>query len=212
MLVATMSIDRRCSSTSARSSSRRFRERGPQRFSARSASASFRSAASRVLASAMRFCSRSRTASFSGVGLSARSPARLVPRAGRQRALVDGEPLDRGLLECAAEAGERVAVVEVVEVALALARGAGDVEAGLLRARGRGRRSPTPAVAPAGAEDEGALDGDALGGVAGERVCVADVARLEVAAAELDRSPRSVTTSSVRCLRSTARRCRGCRS
>ena len=45
-----------------------------------------------------------------------------MERAGRERALVDGEPLDRRLLECLAEAGDRVAVVEVVEVALALAR------------------------------------------------------------------------------------------
>jgi hypothetical protein len=45
--------------------------------------------------------------------------------------LVDGEQLDRGFLERAAEAGERVAVVEDVEVALVLARGAGDVEARL---------------------------------------------------------------------------------
>ena len=64
--------------------------------------------------------------------------------------------------------------------------GAGDVEAGL------GSRARERDVAPflqarlAGAEDEGALDGEALGGVAGERVGVANVARLEVAAAELD--------------------------
>ena len=104
----------------------------------------------------------------------------------RQRTLVDGEFLDRGLLECAAEAGERVAVVEVVEVAFVLARRAGDVEAGF------GPRPRECDVAPflqaclAGSEHEGALDGEALGGVAGERVGVSNVAGREVGAAELD--------------------------
>ena len=45
--------------------------------------------------------------------------------------LVDGEQLDRRFLERAAEAGERVAVVEDVEVAFVLPRSAGDVEARL---------------------------------------------------------------------------------
>ena len=109
-----------------------------------------------------------------------------MPRPGRQRPLVDGELLDRGLLECAAEAGERVAVVEVVEVAFVLARVAGDVEAGLGAGAGEGDVAPFLQACFAGAEDEGALDGEALGGVAGERVGVADVAGLEVAAAEFD--------------------------
>jgi hypothetical protein len=43
--------------------------------------------------------------------------------------LIDGELFDGGFLEGAAEAGERVAVVEVVEVAFVLARRACDVEA-----------------------------------------------------------------------------------
>ena len=104
-----------------------------------------------------------------------------MSRPGRQRALVDGELLDRGLLECAAEAGERVAVVEVVEVAFVLARGAGDVEAGLGSRSGERDVAPLLQARLAGAEDEGAFDGEALGGVAGERVGVADVAGLEVA-------------------------------
>ena len=100
--------------------------------------------------------------------------------------LIDCKLLDRRLLERATEAGERVAVVEVVEVALVLARSAGDVEAGLGSCARK--RDVAPLLEPclAGAEDEGALDGEALGGVAGEGVGVADVARLEVAAAELD--------------------------
>ena len=102
-------------------------------------------------------------------------------RAGRQRALVDGELFDRGFLECAAEAGERVAVVEVVEVALVLARVAGDVEAGFGAGAGERDVAPFLEACLAGCEDEGAFDGEALGGVAGERVGVADVARLEVA-------------------------------
>ncbi|MEJ7569205.1 MAG: hypothetical protein WKF41_13175 [Gaiellaceae bacterium] len=44
--------------------------------------------------------------------------------------MIDDDQLDSRLLECAAETGERVAVVEVVEVALLLARVAADVEAG----------------------------------------------------------------------------------
>ena len=109
-----------------------------------------------------------------------------MPRPGGKRALVDCELLDGGLFERAAEAGERVAVVEVVEVAFVLARRAGDVEAGLGSRAREGDVAPLLEARLAGAEDEGALDGEALGGVAGERVGVADVARLEVAAAELD--------------------------
>ena len=150
----------------------------------RSASSSRRCALSRV------FGQRDAASARGAVAASAPPALRLVRSiSGRascrgpdgKRALVDGELLDRGLFERAAEAGERVAVVEVVEVAFVLARRAGDVEAGL----GAGARERD--VAPflqarfAGAEDEGALDGEALGGVAGERVGVADVAGLEVA-------------------------------
>jgi len=53
-----------------------------------------------------------------------------MPWARRQRSLIDGEFLNRGFFECAAETSERVTVVEVVEVALVLARVAADVEAG----------------------------------------------------------------------------------
>ena len=111
---------------------------------------------------------------------------RVVPRSRRQRLLVDRELFDRRLFERAAEAGERIAVVEVVEVALVLARRAGDVEAGFGARSGEGDVAPFLEARFAGAEDEGALDGQALGGVAGDRVGVASVARLEVAAAEFD--------------------------
>src|SRR6266536_2155145 len=57
--------------------------------------------------------------------------SRVVSRPRRQRPLIQGEFLDSRLLKCASEAGERVAVVEVVEVAFVLARRACDVEAGL---------------------------------------------------------------------------------
>ena len=50
---------------------------------------------------------------------------------GWERALVNGEALDRRLLQRLAEARNWVAVVEVVEVALALRYGAGHIQAGL---------------------------------------------------------------------------------
>src|SRR5581483_3392445 len=110
----------------------------------------------------------------------------LVQVARRERSLVDGEPLNRRLLERLREARHRVAIVEIVEVALALAHVAGDVEA--RRLPGAGESDVAPLLQPgfARAEHERALDGDALAGVAGERVGVADVPRLEVAAAECD--------------------------
>jgi hypothetical protein len=112
-----------------------------------------------------------------------------MARSGGERTLVDGELLASRFFERAAEAFERVALVGVVEVALVLACSAGHVEAGL-RARA-GERYVTPFLKPrlARAEDEGALDGEALGGVTGEGVGVAEVARVEVAATELDDRP-----------------------
>ena len=122
-----------------------------------------------------------------------------MARPGRERALVDGEVFDRGFFECAAEAGERVAVVEVVEVAFVFARVAGDVEAGFRAGAGEGDVAPFLEACLAGAEDEGALDGEALAGVAGERVGVADVAGLEVAGGSSSTvGPRSVAIVSVR--------------
>ena len=106
--------------------------------------------------------------------------------AGGQRALVDREPFDRGFLECLSKPGDGVAIVKVVEVALSLARGSGDVEAGLVARAGEGDVAPLPQPLPADTEDEGALDGDALAGVSGERIGVAHVTVPEVAAAELD--------------------------
>jgi hypothetical protein len=82
----------------------------------------------------------------------------LVPRARGQRALVDGESLDRGFFECSAEAGERVAVVEVVEVAFVFTRVAGDVEP-CFRAGPRERDvAPLLQARVAGSEDEGPFD------------------------------------------------------
>src|SRR5581483_1524378 len=98
-----------------------------------------------------------------------------VPGSGWKRSLVKREEFDRGFFEGAAEAGERVAVVEFVEVAFVLARGAGDVEARLCAGAREGDVAPFLQTSFAGAEDEGALDGEPLGGVAGERVGVSDV-------------------------------------
>src|SRR6266545_6807522 len=109
-----------------------------------------------------------------------------MPRAGRQRALVNGEFLDRGLLERAAEAGERVTIVEVVEVAFMLARSAGDVEAGFRPCPRQRDVAPLLQTRFAGTEDEGTFDGEPLGGVAGERVSVSNVAGRKVRATELD--------------------------
>ena len=71
-------------------------------------------------------------------------------------------------------------------MALVLARVAGHVETGLSPGAGEGDITPLLQSCLAGAEYEGALDGEALRGVAGEGVRVPDVARLEVAPAELD--------------------------
>src|SRR4051794_24772491 len=103
-----------------------------------------------------------------------------MPRPRRQRALVDGEFLDCGFLECAAEAGQRVTVIEVLEVAFAVARHACDVEAGP-GPRPR-ERNVTPLLQSclAGSKDESAFDGEALGGVPGERVSVSNVSGCEV--------------------------------
>ena len=78
-----------------------------------------------------------------------------------------------------------VAVVEVVEVALALARFAGDVEAGLLAGARESNVAPLLQALAARTEHEGAVDRDALRRVTGQRVAVADVSRLEIGAAEL---------------------------
>jgi hypothetical protein len=71
-------------------------------------------------------------------------------------------------------------------VAFVFARGAGDIEAGLFAGAGKGDVAPFLEAGFPGAEHEGAFDGEPLGGVAGERVGVADVSVLEVAAVELD--------------------------
>jgi hypothetical protein len=75
--------------------------------------------------------------------------------------LVEGEFSAGGFFERASEAGEWVTVVEVVEVAVVFARGAGDVEAGL--AAGPGERDVAPLLLArlACPEDEGAFDGEA---------------------------------------------------
>src|SRR5689334_5326179 len=100
--------------------------------------------------------------------------------------LIDCEFLDRRLLECAAEPSEWVAIVEVVEVTLVLARCPGDVEAGLASRSREGDVAPLLEPCLARAEHEGPFDRKTLRGVAGDGVRVADVARIDVVATELD--------------------------
>ena len=79
----------------------------------------------------------------------------VMERPGRKGTLVDGEALDRRLLEDLAEAGDRVAVVEVVEVALSLSRDARDIEAGFLAGSGEGDVAPLLEAEASRAENEG---------------------------------------------------------
>ena len=137
-------IARRWRSTSRRRSSRVRRRNGPHCASLRSAVSSFDSALSRVLDSARLLLLEEpplHPLLWREVGPFDLRP-RVVSWARGQRALVDGELFDRGLLECSAEARERVAVVEVVEVAFVFARRAGDVETG--PRAGPGERDVTP--------------------------------------------------------------------
>ena len=108
----------------------------------------------------------------------------VVPWSRRKRSLVDGEALDRGLLERPRESGDRIAVVEVGGVALAVVHGFRDVEPGRLARAGDCDVAPLLEPRVTGAEHEGAIDGDALGGMAGERVRVAHVAGIEIAPVE----------------------------
>ena len=162
-------IARRWRSTSRRRSSRVRRRNGPHCASLRSAVSSFRlSAVARP-----RQCTLLLLEEPPLHPLLRREvgPFDLRPRvmswARGQRALIDGELFDRGLLERSAEARERVAIVEVVEVAFVFARRTADVETGL-RA-GPGERDVTPLLQArfAGPENEGAFDGEALGGMPG---------------------------------------------
>ena len=137
----------------------------------------------------------------------------VVARPGRKRTLVDRKLLNRRLFKRATEAGERIAVVEIVEVALVLARSPGDVETRLGACSGEGDVAPLLESCFAGAENERTLDGQALGRMACDRVGVAGIAALEVAAAEFDgRAAIGVNrrASAVRGRR--VGRCRGCRS
>src|SRR5205823_8316628 len=77
--------------------------------------------------------------------------------------------------------GERIAIVEVVEVALVLAWRTGDVEAGFCTGSRKRDVSPLLEARLARTEDEGALDSKTLSSVAGQRICVADVPGLEIA-------------------------------
>src|SRR5438094_10548284 len=104
----------------------------------------------------------------------------MVGWCGGERLLIKGEPFDRGFFECLAGPGDGVAVVEVVEVAFALARNRGHVEAGLLAGAGEGDIAPLLQPLSADAVDKGTLDGDSLAGVAGEGVGMADVTSLQV--------------------------------
>src|SRR5262249_35483110 len=87
--------------------------------------------------------------------------------------------------ECAAEAFERVALVDVVEVALAFPCGARHVEARLGAGAREGDVAPLLEPRLARAEDEGTFYGEPLGGVTGAGIGVPEVARLEVGAAQL---------------------------
>src|SRR5947199_8952370 len=100
-----------------------------------------------------------------------------MSRTAWQRTLVDSELLDSRLLEGAAEAGERVAIIEVVEVALVLARRAGDVKARFRPGPRERDVAPLLKTSLAGSQHEGSLNGEALRGVASECVRVPNVAR-----------------------------------
>ncbi len=107
-------------------------------------------------------------------------------RACRQWALIDGQLLDCGFLESTSEPGEWVAVIEVVEVALMLARVPGHVEPGFRPGTGEGDVAPFLESRFAGSENEGPFHREALRGVARQRVRMADVARFEITPAELE--------------------------
>ena len=77
---------------------------------------------------------------------------------------IDCKLLDGGFLKRTTEARQRVTVVEIVEVALVLARRAGDVEPGLRSCAREGDVRPLLQPRLPSAEDEGALDGQALCG------------------------------------------------
>src|SRR3954464_7667402 len=94
---------------------------------------------------------------------------------GRQGTLVDGQPLEGGLLECLAEASERIAIVRPRRVRLALDDVRGHVQPGRVTCARECDVAPLLEARLAGAEHEGALDGDALAGVASERGGVAYV-------------------------------------
>jgi hypothetical protein len=67
-----------------------------------------------------------------------------------------------------------------VEVGFGVEVASGDVEAGFFAVAGEGRVAPL-AVEVFGAEDEGAVDGGALGAVGGDGVAVIEVAALQMA-------------------------------
>src|SRR5438034_9513369 len=102
---------------------------------------------------------------------------------------MDCRSFDRGFFECASEAGERVAVVEVVEVAFMFAGSAGDVEAGFYPRSRKRDVAPLLEASFARSENKRALNGKTLSRVAGQRIRVADVAGLEVPPGELDPRP-----------------------
>ena len=89
--------------------------------------------------------------------------------------MVDGEPFDGRLLECPCESGDRVAIVEVGGVAFVLSHASGDVDTGRFTGAGEGDVAPFFEARVSRCEYECPFDGEALAGVAGERVGVADI-------------------------------------
>ena len=96
-------------------------------------------------------------------------------RVARTARLVERERLGRGERERAADPLCGVGPVWLVSVQFGLVGCGDEVEAGFRSRAGAGDVAPFPEVALVLEEDEGALDGRALGRVAGERVGVIEV-------------------------------------
>src|SRR5581483_12223511 len=109
-----------------------------------------------------------------------------VARSALVRPLIHRKPLDRRLFQSAGEPCHWVAIVELVEVALAIDDVRGHVEPRPIARPREGDVAPLLQAGFAGAEDEGPVDGHALSAVARQRIGMAGVPCFEVAAAQLD--------------------------